>query len=145
MLACFLRAQRRSETIRYNELFAAITSARIALQSTFFHLHGVSNRKLHSILKLLQAAQCLTITGGHCGLLHLDREIQSMAVLRRRHDRCLARRMRPVHRAYLANLLLWPLEAEAEQVKIQEMEGVRSEVERVLDILAREPKHAFLR
>jgi len=144
ILACFRRAQRHNSTNSYNNIFNAITSARNLLQESFFHLNGVSNRKLHEVLKLLKNANCVTMTNVH-GVVHLDPEIQSMAVLRRRHDRCLYRRMLPNDRAYLENLLLWPLDALAENKKIQEMESVIVKVERVLDDLAWGSKFSFLR
>ncbi len=144
ILATFRRAQRHNTVNPYYNIFNAITSARNLLQRNFFHLNGVSNRKLHEVLKLLGTANCITMSDVR-GVIHMDPEIQSMAVLRRRQDRCLYRRMLPKDRAYLEKLLLWPLEAEAEDKKIQEMESVMVRVERVLDDLAWESKFSFLR
>lgn len=144
ILACFRRAQTHNSTTSYYNIFNAITSARNLLQRSFFHLNGVSNRKLHDMLKLLHTANCVTISSVR-GMIHMDPEIKSMAVLRRRHDRCLYRRMQPEDRDYLQHLLLWPLEEEVEYRKIQEMESIMVKVERLLDTLAWESKYSFLR
>lgn len=139
IFCCLLRAHRRSAGVSSHRKYQAIVAARLQLQRKYFHLHGVSNNKLNSLLKLLRVSECTTVTGS------LDFGTMSIAALRRRHDRFLARRMRYEDRVYLKNMLLWPLGAEAEVAKIREMENVMAEVERVLDVLAEGPEHKFLR